>query len=214
MRSIFPITKKGPKYPPCSFEEIMGDSLGVKILKNEYKSCMGTNFYLRRKIPDQKIYELCNMMWDGKYEAVRNFLSSEDSSDIHIGKRSYGWRFLWDHNNFKYFDPTVESIHEFLKSGWIVDEYDEVFTFDQFLEDEIKYNLENGIILREHYIAEKGEDYLKSFELERGTDDIKEELIKHLRRNGKEEFFKQLNFDETGEFSIGNYRFSGFTDFS
>lgn len=211
-------SSKPPLNPPTyitTVEDLLKE-YSTKSLTNEIiiNSSMGTNFYLRRKIPDKKIYELCNMMWDGKYESVRNFFNDEEVKDIHIGKRSYGWRFLWDHNNFKYFDPTVESIHEFLQSGWIVDEYGQMFTLDQFLEDEIKYALKNGITLREYYIQENGKDYLVSYEVTQSAKHIKEEIYRHLNYSNKENLYKQLNFDETGEFSIGNYRFSGHTDFS
>lgn len=179
-------------------------------LKNKQ---MGTNFYLRRKIPDNKIYELCNLMWAGEYEKVRDFFNDEENTDIHLGKRSYGWKFLWDHNNFKYFEPTLESFTEFLKSGdVIVNEYGEKFTLAQFLEDEIKYNLENGITLRDHYLQEKGEDYLRSFMMEETKNHSLSELYRWM--DSKKIPRELISPDETGEFCIGDYRFSAVTDFS
>lgn len=197
------------KFPIDSFisDSLINDN---GYLKNKQ---MGTNFYLRRKIPDSKIYELCNLMWDGEYERVRDFLNDDKNLDIHLGKRSYGWRFLWDHNNFKYFEPTLESFTEFLKSGSvIVNEYGEKFTLEQFLEDEIKHNLENGITLRDYYIKENGEDYLRSFELEREREYRLKELYEEL--DSRKIPRDLISPDETGEFCIGDYRFSSQTGFS
>lgn len=46
---------------------------------------------------------------------------------------SIGWKFLWDANNFTYFDSNVKSLHEFLKSGVIEDEYGDVYSYEDFI---------------------------------------------------------------------------------
>lgn len=58
---------------------------------------------------------------------------------IHLGKRSYGWAFLWDHNNLKYYEPTLKSIKKFIEdnNAKIVDEYGVEFTWDEFINKEI-----------------------------------------------------------------------------
>lgn len=56
---------------------------------------------------------------------------------IHIGKRSYGWQFLWDYNDGRFFKPTLSNIKKFLQGKIIFDEYMDSFTLNHFLEDEI-----------------------------------------------------------------------------
>lgn len=56
---------------------------------------------------------------------------------VHLGKRSYGWQFLWDYHDGRYFKANLESIKKYLKDKIIFDEYDEVFSLDQFLNEEI-----------------------------------------------------------------------------
>ena len=62
---------------------------------------------------------------------------------VHLGKRSYGWQFLWDFHEGRYFKANLESIKEFLKDKIIFDEYDEVFSLDQFFNEEIADYLYN-----------------------------------------------------------------------
>ena len=62
---------------------------------------------------------------------------------VHLGKRSYGWQFLWDFHDGRYFKANLGSIKEFLKDKIIVDEYGGVFSHDQFLNEEIADYLYN-----------------------------------------------------------------------
>lgn len=62
---------------------------------------------------------------------------------VHLGKRSYGWQFLWDFHNGRYFKANLESIKKYLKDKIIFDEYGEVFSLDQFLNEEIADYLYN-----------------------------------------------------------------------
>lgn len=82
--------------------------------------------------PEQK-KEVIDAINNDQYNEARDIMN--EVKDIHIGKRSAGWKFLWDANEFKYFEPTKESLIEWLKSGQIIDEYDQEFTFDEFWND-------------------------------------------------------------------------------
>ena len=76
------------------------------------------------------------------YYAVKNRPSL--SAPIHIGKSSAGWRFLFQTQDDKWNDPPVawsnyEEVREWLykhvvedKTYVILDEYDEVVSFDEF----------------------------------------------------------------------------------
>ena len=78
---------------------------------------MGTNFYLRQKLSQEQRKEIDKALDDGDFTKVGELLPK----DIHIGKRSGGWKFHWDHNYFQYYKPSKESLIEWLKSGQIVD---------------------------------------------------------------------------------------------
>lgn len=98
---------------------------------------MGTNYYLRRKIPLAKLKRIKDMVtedniYDGKLDSELN-----QFPEIHIGKSSAGWQFLFNHNNGKYYEKTQASINNFLKEevargGKFVDEYGELQDIDDF----------------------------------------------------------------------------------
>jgi hypothetical protein len=66
-----------------------------------------------------------------------------ENKKIHLGKRSYGWVFLWDANNLKYYEPTLASIKKFIddNNAKIVDEYGVEFTWYEFINKEIGKSL-------------------------------------------------------------------------
>ena len=108
---------------------------------------MGTNFYLRIKLSQkekEKVVELLNL---DDYDELREILPE----DIHIGKRSAGWKFLWDAHFFEYFEPSKESLLDWLHSGQIIDEYGDKFTFEQFWNEEISRFLDKGYDLESYY---------------------------------------------------------------
>lgn len=115
---------------------------------NTYKNTtiMGTNFYAIlpiKKRTTNKLRELADKLDVSQNINIDNELHNiqEELKDheIHLGKRSFGWAFLWDHNNLKYYEPTLESIKKFIDDNnvKIVDEYDKEFTWDEFINDEI-----------------------------------------------------------------------------
>lgn len=103
---------------------------------------MGTNFYYKIPIAKRKQEELKGMITEDPsfYELKDAIEEIEKSHNIHLGKRSYGWQFLWDFHNGKFYASNLDSIKHFLDNGggYIEDEYGERFTTEQFLDDEIK----------------------------------------------------------------------------
>lgn len=116
---------------------------------------MGTNFYYIRKIEDSDREEL-----NERIDEVKRILNETDNArelkqylsamldyieydmkmnTIHIGKRSSGWQFLFNHNDFEYYEPTLESIKAFLNrpGGKIIDEYGKEYTADEFWNNEV-----------------------------------------------------------------------------
>lgn len=116
---------------------------------------MGTNFYFIPKISDEDKNEIITSIDNLKRVFEDNpallkitaddlcYTIYEKVKKIHLGKRSGGWQFLWNHNRFKLYGPTIKSIRKYLENteGQIVDEYGEKFTVEQFFNDEIGYYL-------------------------------------------------------------------------
>jgi hypothetical protein len=119
---------------------------------------MGTNFYkvLKPKYTKKQKAEITKKINEQtkklkEYFNDNNYIERYDIEDyyemlnelrpvkVHLGKRSGGWQFLWNHNNEQYYKKTLQSIKEFLDedNGFIVDEYGERFTTEQFLNEEI-----------------------------------------------------------------------------
>lgn len=103
---------------------------------------MGTNFYYKIPIQKRTVKELREMITeDPDYDNIRECLDElEKNHNIHLGKRSYGWQFLWDFHNGKFYGANLRSIKNFLETGggYIINEYGEKFTIEQFFGDEIK----------------------------------------------------------------------------
>jgi hypothetical protein len=66
-----------------------------------------------------------------------------DGTNIHLGKRSSGWKFLWNWNDSKYY-KTKEELFEFIKSGRVVDEYGELMNQEEFIQMALSWGQEDG----------------------------------------------------------------------
>ena len=154
---------------------------------------MGTNFYLRRNLSNDQKELLKQYIDQDEYDKIRDNLPE----DIHIGKRSYGWKFLWNANKFQYFKPNIESLYEFLKSGDIYDEYGEKYTFGQFINDELKNCIDTGYDIESYSKQEKCANVYP--ECTGACDDF-------TQRYG-------ITPNIYGEFYIGKYRFTIWDDF-
>lgn len=121
---------------------------------------MGTNYYkVKPKNPPfteikktmESFDELVNKLTDEGYITeyeIDNFFSQLKEfviEEVHLGKRSGGWQFIWNHNNKKYYEDNLESIKRFLSNGegWIEDEYGERFTVEDFLNEEVGASMYN-----------------------------------------------------------------------
>lgn len=113
------------------------------------------NYYLRRPLSEEQKAELKKAIDRDEYTDAENIL--RHAREIHIGKRHWGWRFLWDAHYFQYFSPSRESLMEFLKSGTIYNEEGKAYTFDEFMQ-EIDYYLNTGDTLASYYKKFPGED--------------------------------------------------------
>lgn len=166
---------------------------------------MGTNYYLRRHIRPSKIQEIKDLVTEENIYNNKLKESLEEFKEIHIGKSSYGWQFLFNHNNRKYYQTNRDSINSFLEKeinngGFLVDEYENSINLKDF------WNLVD---------SKKGGFDSKSnyyYELNRwncyknNPDEFKNDIIKPSYPHAD-----YLNFPEILDDGL---RFSFFTDFS
>lgn len=157
---------------------------------------MGTNYYIKRKLSDNQKQIIIDKLMKDEYEDV-HFMLPEN---IHIGKRSSGWKFLWDVHGFKYFNPTKESIFDFLKSGTIIDEFRQEVSFDDFI---------NNII-----VSKFGDPWDSASYHKEHPDDFYMGQIFGNSINEFKERFPNLNVNEYGEFYIDDFRCTYAEDFS
>lgn len=100
---------------------------------------MGTNYYahITAEIPSQDYEELENLAKKHDQEGIISWIQKRqnkfEAAKIHLGKSSYGWQFIFNHNNWKYYDYTKESITRFLEATtYICDENDHIITIEDF----------------------------------------------------------------------------------
>ena len=166
---------------------------------------MGTNFYVRiKRKPRERdgiLKRVKSYINEDDFEMVDSiFKEGIDTFKIHLGKRSVGWKFLFNANRGKYYDLTKEGITKFVESeasGKVVDEYGREFTIEDFWEDEIKDFLNSGYDL-ESYYKEHPEHILSSYYCY--GREVKE--LKRYNPNKYGEFYNDgLRFTTCDEFS-------------
>lgn len=89
---------------------------------------MGTNYYAIKKPTKELKNQIIGAVEDDKWDIVISLTPKQ----IHIGKSSVGWQFIFDHQEWEYFDKSKESIKEFLSQCLITDEYGRDITNDDF----------------------------------------------------------------------------------
>lgn len=95
---------------------------------------MGTNFYMKRIPTEDDIQKIGELSIQRLFDELQNYVT-EMNNEIHIGKRSCGWQFLFNHQNGAHFDPrSQDSLINWLKNSQyeIVDEYGDAYTFEEF----------------------------------------------------------------------------------
>lgn len=98
---------------------------------------MGTNYYAY-KIPAVSDEELDKLEELAKNHDLKGIVEWNDrnrfkAEEIHLGKSSCGWQFLFNHNDWKYYGYTQESIIDFMRScDYIADEYGTKISIDEF----------------------------------------------------------------------------------
>ena len=128
---------------------------------------MGTNYYRIPKSPEmverhQKLVDRVSRLdvWNPSLTS-RNFADIEGEGfdmltpwdeftkeiNIHLGKRSGGWKFCWNFHNNKYYS-SKEQLLKFIRSGRVVDEYGQLQDTEEFIKMALEWD---GIIADEEY---------------------------------------------------------------
>jgi hypothetical protein len=130
---------------------------------------MGTNYY---RIPtveemESKKQTLIKQVTDlnlSPSNIERNFsFQKEDSwetespwdvflngTNVHLGKRSGGWKFCWNFHKNKYYS-NKEELLAFIRSGRVVDEYGEEWDVEDFITMALEWGQPDGSVLNEEY---------------------------------------------------------------
>ena len=163
---------------------------------------MGTNYYRIPKSKEmmerhQKLHDrVTRMDWFNPSLIGSNFRDIEDPKDswsmlnpwdeftydmkIHLGKRSSGWKFIWNWNSNKFYN-TKEELFKFIRDGRVVDEYGELMDTEEFIEMALEWNEENGWDMETYYKEhpdhrmsflsnEKHEEYIDGLRVSTSTD--------------------------------------------
>ena len=73
-----------------------------------------------------------------------------EGTNIHLGKRSGGWKFIWNWNNGKYY-KTKEELFDFIRDGRVVDEYGQQIDVEEFITMALDWGKEDGWDLETYY---------------------------------------------------------------
>jgi len=102
-----------------------------------------------------------------------------DGTRVHLGKRSVGWKFLWNFNKNEHYS-NKEELLEFIRSGRVVDEYGQEIHVEEFIEMALTWG-QNGWDANSYY---------EEYPTHRNPyfDDSKEEYVDGLRVSDSVDF--------------------------
>lgn len=110
---------------------------------------MGTNFYARLSIKSRDLKKAIEYLryYGEDYGLGRKYVV------IHLGKRSAGWKFLFNANQTRLYELSIEGISKFIKENKarIFDEYKREFGLNEFWNEEVAEFLYTGYDLFSYY---------------------------------------------------------------
>lgn len=113
-------------------------------------------------------------IWVDEYTVISPWEELTSNLNVHLGKRSSGWKFLWNWNDSKYYSNKEELV-KFVRSGRVVDEYGRDIPVEEFLKMSFEWGQEDGWD-DETYHKEHPDSYRPSF-----LEHRKEQYIDGLR---------------------------------
>ena len=107
-----------------------------------------------------------------------------EGTNIHLGKRSAGWKFCWNFHKDKYYDDK-ESLLEFIRSGRVVNEYGEELEVNEFIVMALNWGEPDGLVVDQNYRKEQRLKGMGSFFDDPKYDD---RIVDGLRVSSSDEF--------------------------
>ena len=160
---------------------------------------MGTNYYrvpkgsemmrreqkLRMRIDEMDAIDVSQIergfrtIEDGEWHSISPWEEFLYGTKIHLGKRSSGWKFLWNWNDSKYYKNKKE-LFEFIRSGRVVDEYGKLIDQEEFIQMALEWGQEDGWDIETYYkeypdrnpfiLNRKHEEYLDGLRVSTSTE--------------------------------------------
>jgi hypothetical protein len=91
---------------------------------------ISSNFKIRVKMDDYS-------------EGMNPWERFTDDIEVHLGKRSMGWKFLWNFHKKRYYSDK-EELFSFIRSGRVVDEYGEEVDVEEFIQMALEWGQPDG----------------------------------------------------------------------
>ena len=107
-----------------------------------------------------------------------------EGTNIHLGKRSSGWKFCWNFHKDKYYQDK-ESLLEFIRSGRIVNEYGEELEVNEFIVMALNWGEPDGLVLDQDYRKEQRSKGMGTFFDDPKYDD---RIVDGLRVSSSDDF--------------------------
>ena len=73
-----------------------------------------------------------------------------EDTNIHLGKRSMGWKFCWNFHKDQYYHD-LKTLYEFVLAGRVVNEYGEEIDSSEFMEMALELGQPDGLIGDKEY---------------------------------------------------------------
>jgi len=160
---------------------------------------MGTNFYrvpkgnemirreqkLRMRIDEMDtinadvISRGFNSITVGEWDSISPWDEFLEGTNIHLGKRSSGWKFIWNWNDGKHY-KTKQELFKFIRDGRVVDEYGQQIDVEEFITMALEWGKDDGWDIETYYteyperkvtpLTRKYEEYIDGLRVSTSTD--------------------------------------------
>lgn len=91
-----------------------------------------------------------NIQKEDSWESESVWSRFLEGTNIHLGKRSGGWKFCWNFHKNKYYS-NKEELLSFIRSGRVVDEYGEEWNVEEFIKMALEWGEPDGLVVNEDY---------------------------------------------------------------
>jgi hypothetical protein len=125
-----------------------------------------------------------NIQKEDSWESESVWSRFIEGTNIHLGKRSGGWKFCWNFHKNKYYS-NKEELLSFIRSGRVVDEYGEEWNVNEFIVMALNWGEPDGLVVNEDFRKEQRSKGMGSFFNDPKYDDL---IIDGLRVSSSTEF--------------------------